>query len=241
MKQNYESYTDEDRQVWKILFERQMASLPGKAGREFLEGIRRVGFEADRIPDFTDVNHRLKRMTGWELTAVPGIVPNRDFFELLTARRFPATTWLRKMAQLDYLEEPDMFHDVFGHVPLLSHPRFCGFLEGLSRIALRRIDDADAIERLSRIYWYTVEFGLIREGGDLRIYGAGILSSSGETEFALCGKPEQKPYDPEAVLASPYFTDRFQDQYFVVESLGQLFGSLNRIERCLSKNEVYDW
>jgi phenylalanine-4-hydroxylase len=177
MTQEYEKYTAEDFAVWKILFERQIAQLPGMATDEYLEGIKRVAFTADRIPRFEEVTALLAKYTGWKLHVVPGLIPNKEFFELMKARNFCATTWLRRMDQLDYLEEPDMFHDVFGHVPLLTNEPLCDFLVNLSRIALRYIDSELAIELVSRIYWYTVEFGLIQEEAGLRIYGAGILSS----------------------------------------------------------------
>jgi len=236
MKQYYEDYTAEDAQVWSILFERQMTLLPTKASVEFLDGVQKVGFEQKRIPNFDEVNRRLRRLTGWELCAVPGIVPNEHFFELLASKKFPATTWLRKMSQLNYLEEPDMFHDVFGHVPLLSNPEFCGFLEGLSRIALSRLHDANLIERISRMYWFTVEFGLILEADALRIYGAGILSSIGETEFCLSAMPSRMAFHVNQILSSPYIIDKFQEKYFVIRSFADLSSSLDKIEKCLEVN-----
>ena len=173
-KQVYENYTTEDQQVWKVLFDRQMERLPSKATSVFLEGMQRINFTRDRIPDFNETNEILRKLTGWEIIAVPGIVDDKLFFELMANRKFPATTWLRSMAQLDYLEEPDMFHDVFAHVPLLSNQHFVDFLQSLSLIGLRHHEDAYAIDLLSRIYWFTVEFGLILEKDELRIYGAGI-------------------------------------------------------------------
>ncbi len=163
MKQIYENYNAQDHQVWQLLFERQMKQLPGLASPSYLAGIEKAGLVGAKIPDFVEMNERLMKITGWQVTEVEGLIPNKDFFELLARKKFPSSTWLRKLEQLEYLEEPDMFHDVFGHVPLLTNHDFCGFLKGLSEIALQVIDSDDAIENISRIYWYTVEFGLIKE------------------------------------------------------------------------------
>ncbi|MDJ1500571.1 phenylalanine 4-monooxygenase [Xanthocytophaga agilis] len=234
MKQEYEKYTSEDFGVWRILFERQIAQLPGMATDEYLEGIKRIGFTAHQIPEFEQVNTVLSSYTGWKLHVVAGLIPNKEFFELLENRYFPSSTWLRRMDQLDYLEEPDMFHDVFGHVPLLTNPHLCNFLADLSRIALRFIDNPYAIELISRLYWYTVEFGLIRENGELRIYGAGILSSKGETHYSLNDTtPRRITYDVKTILQTPYIKERFQDQYFVIESYEQLYNSVSEVERLL--------
>ncbi|MES2732603.1 MAG: phenylalanine 4-monooxygenase [Bacteroidota bacterium] len=239
MRQEYEKYTVEDHQVWKILFERQIKNLPDVATAEYMRGIDKVGFVADRIPQFEEVNQRLIPLTNWQLHVVPGLIPNREFFELMSSRHFCATTWLRKMSQLDYLEEPDMFHDVFGHVPLLTNQPLCNFLEDLSRIALRFVENPHVIELISRIYWFTVEFGLIREEGQLKIYGAGILSSVGETKYCLSGSgdeiPVRVPYNVRQVLDTPYIKSKFQEKYFVIESYEQLFGSIQEIERLLEE------
>jgi phenylalanine-4-hydroxylase len=236
MTQEYDKYTVEDFEVWRILFERQIEQLPGMATDEYLEGIRRVGFTADRIPEFGEVSKALSAITGWRLHVVPGLIPNREFFELMKNRNFCATTWLRKKNQLDYLEEPDMFHDVFGHVPLLTNQSLCNFLEDLSRIALKYIDYELAIELVSRIYWYTVEFGLIREHGQLHIYGAGILSSKGETHYSLHSDlPKRIPYDVKKIIDTPYIKDKYQEQYFVIDSYEQLYQSVDEIEVCIGE------
>lgn len=234
MKQEYSKYGPEDFQVWRILFERQEENMPGRATAEFLEGIRRINFTADKIPDFSETNPLLKSITGWELAVVPGIIPDDVFFTLMANRKFPASTWLRKMSELDYLEEPDMFHDVFGHVPLLTNQPFVDFLQELSKIGLDYIDNKWAIELLSRIYWFTIEFGLIREEGQLRIYGAGILSSPGETIYSLSDKPKHFEYDVEQILNTPYRKDTFQDRYFIIESYEQLYESLPEIKQLMA-------
>jgi phenylalanine-4-hydroxylase len=230
IEQVYSNYNDEDQRVWQVLFDRQMEQLPLLAASAYLEGIEKSGLTREKIPDFIEVNNRLSKITGWKVEAVEGLIPNKDFFELLSQKKFPASTWLRKMNQLDYLEEPDMFHDVFGHVPLLTNNDFCNFLKGLSEIALKVIDRKEAIEHISRIYWYTVEFGLI-EKPSLLIYGAGILSSGGESVYALKSEaPKRIPYQVNRIASTPYIKDKFQLEYFVIESFEQLFNSLPEIE-----------
>lgn len=244
MRQEYDKYTAEDHKVWQILFERQIKNLPGVATEAYLEGIKKIEFTSEHIPDFAETNKLLAKQTRWRLHVVPGLIPNKEFFELMSNRNFCATTWLRRMDQLDYLEEPDMFHDVFGHVPLLTNQPLCDFLENISRIALRFIDKPHIIELISRIYWFTVEFGLIHEKdadgkSTLKIYGAGILSSGGETKYSLSGAgndaPLRVPYNVREMLNTPYIKERYQDKYFVIESYEQLFGSLGEIERALEE------
>ncbi len=237
------NYTPAERSVWQTLFTRQMALLPGRASRAYMNGILATGFPNSRIPDFErDLNPRLLPATGWRVVAVPGLIGNREFFELMAAHQFPATTWVRRADQLDYIQEPDMFHDTFGHVPVLTNQHFCDFLGALSRIALAHIESDEAIEMISRLYWYTVEFGLIRETDELgnqalRIYGGGILSSPGETIYALeSDVPTRTPYNVETLLQTPYVIDRFQEQYFVIESYEQLYESVGEIERQLAMN-----
>ncbi len=235
MTQTYTNYTPDDQAVWRLLFERQMAQLPGKASQAYLDGISATGFRAVCIPDFErDLNPRLQQLTGWRVQAVDGLIPNREFFGLMTNRNFPATTWLRQRGQVDYLPEPDMFHDTFGHVPMLSNQAFCDFLAALSQIALHHIDSEEAIDMISRLYWYTVEFGLIQEDDHLRIYGGGILSSVGETTYSLFSdQPKRMPYEVQTVLKTPYIIDHFQEQYFVIESFDQLYKSVQQIETTL--------
>lgn len=235
LQQQYENYTPEDFAVWKILFERQIKNLPGRATSEFMEGLHRIQFTPDRIPNFEETNPLLRSYTGWELRAVGGIVADDLFFKLLSEKKFPATTWLRKMEQLDYLEEPDMFHDVFAHIPLLTNQPFVDFLQAISKIALRHIDNPWAIELVTRIYWYTIEFGLIQEDGGIRIYGAGILSSAGETLYSLSDKPKRRPYDVAMVLDTPYRKDAFQEIYYVIDSYEALYASIPQIEEELAK------
>lgn len=230
MQQDYAAYTAEDQHVWQLLFERQMALLPGRAADAFLEGVRQIGFTGAAIPDFREVNPRLRALTGWELVVVPGIVDDAVFFGLLADRKFPATTWLRTLAQLDYLEEPDMFHDVFGHVPLLTNTGFGDFLQALGQAAVASIIEKPAtLELFTRLYWFTAEFGLQQQPDGLRIYGAGLLSSHGEVKFSLSERPTRLPFTLEGVLDTPFEKDHFQELYFVLNDLSELPEALNHL------------
>ncbi|MEO0554993.1 MAG: phenylalanine 4-monooxygenase [Bacteroidota bacterium] len=235
MKQVYDAYTEEDHQVWKILFNRQIVNMPHTATKEFMIGLDKINFTAERIPNFEETNKILNILTGWELVAVEGIVDDRLFFELMSNKKFPATTWLRKMSELDYLEEPDMFHDVFAHVPLLTNQAFVNFLQAISKIGHDYVHDPVAIDLLSRVYWFTVEFGLIRENGEPRIYGAGVLSSAGETEYSLSKEPKHFEYHVEQMLNTPYRKDIFQDRYFLIDNYEQLYNSIGEIKASLKE------
>ena len=229
--QIYSDYTDEDFRVWKILFDRQMDILSQTVSRNYLDALKIVNFRNDKIPDFNEVNSTLNDLTGWNLHVVPNISPQKEFFKYLSEKKFTATCWLRSFEQLDYIEEPDMFHDVFAHVPLLSNTAYCNFFKGISDIALEHIDDPKAIELLGRIYWFTIEFGLIRENGALKIYGAGIISSNGETKHCLSDASEKINFDVKKILTTDFRTDILQDKYFVIESFDQLYNALPEIKR----------
>ena len=240
MIQDYTLYTDADQCVWRELYQRQIKQIHLYASTAYIAGMDSCGFSADRIPVISDVNKRLLNITGWQIEIVPGLIDNASFFELLAQKKFPASTWLRKIEALDYLEEPDMFHDVLGHVPLLANKDFCGFLEKLGQIALLHIGNNDTIESLSRIYWYTVEFGLIEEDKALKIYGAGILSSSGETYYSLHSNiPKRIPYHLSEVLQTPYIKDKFQVQYFIIPSYKHLYDSLEELEAILQLETLH--
>ncbi len=223
--QNWESYNDEDHAIWRELFERQAALLPGRVVPEFLEGLDFLSVAADGIPDFARLNELLKDATGWKIVAVPGLVPDEVFFDHLANRRFPATHWIRDRAQLDYLEEPDLFHDVFGHVPLLANPVFADYMQAYGKGGLRA-SGKGALQYLARLYWYTVEFGLIETAEGLRIYGAGIVSSKSESIFALeSPSPNRIGFDLERVMSTLYRIDDFQETYFVIKSFQNLFNA----------------
>lgn len=234
LKQDYNSYTEENHKVWQILFDRQLENLPDKAIPEFLDGLKKVEFTRERIPNFEEVNKKIKPLTGFEVVAAPGIVDDALFFQLIANKQFPATVWVRRIDQLDYLEEPDMFHDVFGHVPLLTIPVYCDFLAQLSAMALEHIDRPDIIDRLTRIYWYTIEFGLFRRpGGQAKIYGAGILSSAEESRLSVSEKSVKYDFDVQHILDTGYIKETFQSQYFCIESFEQLLHSLPEIKAAI--------
>ncbi|UOQ76782.1 phenylalanine 4-monooxygenase [Hymenobacter sp. 5516J-16] len=234
LTQDYSAYTAADQHVWQLLFDRQMALLPGRAADAFLAGVQHIGFTREAIPDFREVNPRLRELTGWELVVVPGIVDDAIFFGLLADKKFPATTWLRKLEQLDYLEEPDMFHDVFGHVPLLTNPEFAAFLQQLGAAAQHHRHQPNSLELFTRLYWFTAEFGLLSQPDGLRIYGAGLLSSHGEVKFSLSEKPTRLPFSLTGVLDTAFEKDKFQELYFVLESMHQLPESLAELQAQLA-------
>ena len=234
--QQYDLYTTEDFEVWRILFERQSALLQEHASPLYLQALAQIGFTADKIPHIESTNAILNRHTGWTLQVVPEIVPAKEFFELLANRIFPATCWLRTIAELDYIEEPDMFHDVFGHAPLLVNAQYAAFLEGFGKLALKWITDAETIQLLSRIYWFTIEFGLLYDGDKLKAYGAGIMSSVEETKNCISSIVPVHHFGIEQMLHTDYHTDTLQTQYFAGKSFEQLYNSLSEIE--IHVNEV---
>ncbi len=234
LKQDYKGYTTEDHEVWSILYKQQMDALKGIATKDFFKGLELCGFASNAIPHIEKVNENLIKATGWQVYIVPGLIADKPFFEFLANKKFPVTTWIRKKEELEYLEEPDMFHDVFAHVPLLSIQNFVDFVQGLAIIALKYIDNSEAIEFLSRLYWFTVEFGLMHEDQLLKIYGAGILSSIGESEYSIHNKNIPRyAYDVKKIMQTPYYKHDFQKQYFVIENFKQLFNSINQVEEIL--------
>jgi phenylalanine-4-hydroxylase len=221
--QNWSHYTEEEHAIWRLLFERQHGILVGRACDEFLSGLDGLGIAADGIPDFRRLSDVLLQTTGWQIVAVPGLVPDHIFFEHLANRRFPSTCFIRTRAQLDYLQEPDVFHDIYGHVPLLMNPVFADYMEAYGKGGLKA-NGQDALHYLARLYWYTVEFGLIRTPEGLRIYGSGILSSKGESVFCLADEsPNRIGFDLLRVMQTRYRIDDYQESYFVIDSFEQLF------------------
>lgn len=220
--QHWDRFTAEEHGVWDRLFARQVEMLSGRAIRAFEQSLDVLRLSKPGIPDFRELNQRLSERTGWTVVSVPGLVPDDIFFGHLARRQFPAGNFIRSADRLDYLEEPDVFHDVFGHVPLLALPAFADFMQALGEQGLRALRLGE-IGRLSRLYWYTVEFGLAREEGDLKIYGAGILSSFGESRFALeSPEPHRIAFDLERILRTSYRSDAFQQSYFVIDSFDDL-------------------
>ena len=207
--QQWDRYTAEEHATWDLLFDRQVRMLPGRVAPEFIDGLDILRLSKPGIPDFAELSDRLMTATGWQVVAVPGLVPDEVFFDHLANRRFVAGSFIRRPDQLDYLQEPDVFHDVFGHVPLLAHPVFADYMQAYG-VGGQRAAGLGAIERLSRLYWYTVEFGLIRSGGDMKLYGAGIVSSYTESTFALDDpSPNRIGFDLRRLMRTKYRIDDF--------------------------------
>ncbi|MEW5880501.1 MAG: phenylalanine 4-monooxygenase [Pseudomonadota bacterium] len=227
--QGWQNYTAEEHATWRTLYERQTKLLPGRACDEFVAGMRALPITADRIPDFRRLSDVLMKATGWQVVAVPGLVPDEVFFEHLANRRFPAGQFIRKPEQLDYLEEPDVFHDVFGHVPMLMNPVIADYIQayGFGGLRAQRLG---VLPQLARVYWYTVEFGLVEQDGGLRIYGSGIASSYAESVFAIDdASPNRIGFNLERVMRTRYRIDDFQETYFVIRDLDELL-ELARID-----------
>ena len=227
--QGWERYTAQDHGVWKTLFERQTRLLIGRACDAFVQGMRELPIGPEQIPDFRRLSDILMRRTGWQVVAVPGLVPDEVFFDHLANRRFPSGNFIRKPHELDYLEEPDVFHDVFGHVPLLMNPTMADYIQAYGVGGLRA-QKLGVLDKLSRVYWYTVEFGLVQQADGLRIYGAGIASSATESVFALDDpSPNRLRFDLERVMRTRYRIDDFQESYFVIGDMDELL-QLARID-----------
>ena len=231
-RQRWDAYTGRDHAVWRRLYARRMATLAETGARAVLEGIERIGLAPDRIPDLVDVNRRLAPWTGWEAVPVAGFVPAADFFGSLARRRFPTTITIRPPARLDYLPEPDIFHDVFGHVPLHSDPVFADLLHRFGRLGTRARHPA-AVTALARLFWFTVEFGLVREAGEVRVYGSGLVSSISDAANALGPGCERRPFDLDDIIGRPFAIDRLQEVLFVAESLEQVADAVGRAEALL--------
>ncbi|QYC08815.1 phenylalanine 4-monooxygenase [Brevundimonas nasdae] len=220
--QNWAAYTEVEHQTWDTLYARQMKILPGRASQAFLRGLEALDLNAGGIPDFDVINPKLQALTGWTVVCVPGLVPDEVFFDHLANRRFVSGQFIRKPDQLDYLQEPDIFHDVFGHVPMLTDPDFAAYMEAYGKGG-QRAASLGMLPNLARLYWYTVEFGLMKEADGLRIYGAGIVSSATESVFALDdASPNRLGFDLERVMRTLYRIDDFQQVYFVIDSIEAL-------------------
>jgi len=222
--QAYHRYTAADHDTYRRLYRRQLQQLPGLACDEFIAAVQMLG-APDGIPHFDAVSERLTRATGWQLVGVPGLIPEEAFFALLAARRFPVTDWIRRPEEFDYVVEPDVFHDLFGHVPLLFNPVFADFMQayGVGGLKASRLD---ACELLARLYWYTVEFGLIATPAGLRAYGAGILSSAGELRHSIASRKARRiGFDLQRLMRTKYKIDSYQASYFVIHSFDELFAA----------------
>ena len=227
LPQPLDRYSEAEHDRWRRLYDRQIALMPRYAVKEFLDSIEELDV-ARGIPDFARVNRMLGRLSGFQIVAVPGLIPDDRFFDHLAHRRFPVTWWIRDESELDYLEEPDVFHDFFGHVPLLAHSVFADYMVEYGKAGPRAVA-MNAMPLLARLYWYTIEFGLIATPEGLRVYGAGILSSNGETVYAIdSDAPHRIAFDLERVLSTDYRIDAYQETYFVIDSFGQLFAETHK-------------
>ena len=232
VQQDWSAYTDEQHEVWSILYRRRMDTLASTASRVFLDGARAIGLQPDRVPDLEQVNARLRPVTGWSAVPVSGFIPASDFFSFLSRRQFPTTITVRPREQLDYLPEPDIFHDVFGHVPLHADPTFADFLQRFGMVATRARTEEET-RQMARLFWFTVEFGLIRENG-VKVYGSGLISSASDAANALSDKCERRPFSLDDVINQPFEIDHLQNVLFVVGSFEQLFDAVRRMEARLA-------
>ncbi len=225
--QPWADYTPTEHQTWATLFRRQREVLKGRACREFIDNQERFGMAPDAIPHFEQLNEVLAKATGWQIVGVEGLLPELAFFDHLANRRFPVTWWIRRPEQIDYIAEPDLFHDLFGHVPLLLNPMFADYMQAYGRGGVKaHAIGADALMHLTRLYWYTVEFGLIRQDGELRIYGSGIVSSKGESIHCLeSAAPNRIDFDLLRIMRTRYRIDTYQKTYFVIDSFEQLMNA----------------
>jgi phenylalanine-4-hydroxylase len=230
VQQKYEDYVVEQHAVWAELVRRRRKQLDAYACREYLEGFEIIGLQDDRLPNLSDITERLKPRTGWSTTPVSGFLPAEAFFEMLAARMFPTTTWLRGHDSLEYIPEPDIFHDFFGHVPMHTHPVFADFVQHYGSVCAK-ISDPQVLERLGRLFWYTVEFGLIRQDGKIKVYGSGVISSHGECTNVIDGGCEVRDFGLDEVLSTPVKVDSIHKRLFMIESFDQIYEAMHEAEK----------
>ena len=239
MKQHYEQYSETDFFVWKTLFERQVSNLDGKACSLYLDCLNDLKpyLNADMIPRFTDLSAALEKQTGWTLEVVPGLIPVDQFFGLMEKRKFCSSTWLRRFEQLDYLEEPDMFHDIFGHIPLLWNKDYADLMQKIGALGTKYSQFSNVLDALERFYWFTIEFGLIKEAGERRIYGAGVLSSFGESKHIYSDELTVLDFDLKAILQKSFIKSDIQGLYYELSSFNDLHNALANLEVIIQQNE----
>jgi phenylalanine-4-hydroxylase len=237
IEQNYSAYTDEQHAIWAELVGRVLPELEKHASRAYLDGFEIIGLRRDRLPRLASISARLEPRTGWNSTPVSGFLPAPAFFEMLSARRFPTTTWIRSRKSLEYTPEPDIFHDVFGHVPMHAHKVFADFLERYGRVCAS-IEDEQVLERLGRLFWYTVEFGLIREDNEIKLYGSGLMSSHGECMSVVEGHCAVHDFSLDEVLETPVKVDEFQKVLFAISSFDQMYEAIDEAERRVKQNRL---
>ena len=225
IEQTWADYTPEQHAIWAELVTRRMPQLRQHACQEYLDGFRQIGLQEDKLPNLTAVSALLQPRTGWQSTPVSGFLPADAFFEMLAARMFPTTTWLRSRDAMEYTPEPDIFHDVFGHVPMHAHPIFADFLQQYGELCAR-LTNAETLERIGRLFWYTVEFGVIRQQGKIKLYGSGLISSNGESTHVIDGKTEIRDFDLDTVLNTTVKVDEFNPVLYAIESFEQIYEAM---------------
>ena len=233
IKQIYSNYTPEDFRVWEKLYVKQFSLIKGKVSAAFLNGLDLLDFTPLKIPNFIDINNKLKKLTSWQIKTVSNIAEPVYFFSCLANKQFTSTCWLRSIKEIDYIEEPDMFHDVFGHIPLLSNQIYSDFFQELGVLSKEFLDDDFKIKQLQRLYWFTIEFGLIKNQDTFDIYGAGIISSKMEIKNVYSEKSIKKPFNLSEILKQDFRIDKVQDIYFVIDSFDQLLDSLSEIRKLI--------
>src|ERR1700730_17852368 len=234
IQQKYDDYVAEQHAIWAELVRRRRGQLDAYACREYLEGFQIIGLQDDRLPNLSAITDRLKPRTGWSTTPVSGFLPAEAFFEMLAARMFPVTTWLRGRNSLEYIPEPDIFHDVFGHVPMHAHPVFADFLQHYGAVCAV-LTDKEALEKMGRLFWFTVEFGVIRQKGKYRLYGSGLISSQGESTYVIEGGPEIRDFDVDQVLNQQFSTSEMQPILYAVDSFEQIYEATRQAEKRLCR------
>lgn len=233
-KQIYSNYSAEDFKVWELLYLKQLNLLKGVVSQAFLKGLDLLDFNSSKIPDFNDVNKKLKKLTSWQIKTVSNIAEPVYFFSCLSKKQFTSTCWLRNIKEIDYLEEPDMFHDVFGHIPLLSNHIYSDFFQKLGKLSLEFLDDDFKIKQLQRLYWFTIEFGLIKNQDTFDIYGAGIISSEKEIKNVYSENSIKKPFNLSEILKQDFIIDKVQKIYFFIDSFDQLLNSVDQIRNLIN-------
>lgn len=232
MEQNYSAYTSEDFDIWKILFEKQVKNLEGKVHPKYFEYLEHLNpvLNASKIPDFNELNEALYAGQGWTIEVVPGLIPVKEFFYFLSVKRFCSSTWMRSRSQLEYLEEPDMFHDIFGHTPLLLNKEYSDFTQEIGRLGYKNWENEEIVKQLQRLYWYTIEFGLIRENDQTKIYGAGIISSYAESNHVFENGVNRIPFDLKECMTRDFVIPEVQVDYYEINSFNQLYDTLSQLK-----------
>ncbi|MES2588016.1 MAG: phenylalanine-4-hydroxylase [Bacteroidota bacterium] len=240
MNQQFKNYNDEDLKVWSTLFERQINNLKDKGSIHYLTALDKMKSVLNKaiLPNFEEINDWFKKTSGWEIYCVPGLIPVDEFFILLSQKKFPASTWLRSIDKLDYLEEPDMFHDVFGHIPLLCNPIFSNFVHEFGKLGVLMLDNEQNLLKLQRLYWFTIEFGLIQEEDEIKVFGAGIISSFGETNASLEITTSREKYKLESIIERSFITSEIQSTYFVLPDLNVLLESIIYLTQKWKQHEL---